>query len=197
MTTPEQIQRDIEGTRRSLSTDVDRLAEKVSPGRVVGRRVDRVKSGASSMRERIMGTLPDPHQVKHSAGSAASSVGDSVSGTASNLASTASDAVTDAPQAVRRQTQGNPLGAGLVAFGVGLIASSLIPATEAEKQAAARAEETVREPLQDKAKEIAAPLAESAQQSAQQVKDAATSAASQTADEARSAAEDVRAPLQQ
>jgi len=50
LTTPEQIQRDIEGTRRALSTDVDRLAEKVSPGKVVGRRVERVKTGATSLR---------------------------------------------------------------------------------------------------------------------------------------------------
>jgi len=193
LTTPEQIQRDIEGTRRELSTDVDRLAEKVSPGRVVSRRVDRVKSGASGLRERVMGTLPDPQQVKGRAGDAASTVGD----TASNVVSSAGEAVAGAPQAVRRQAQGNPLGAGLVAFGVGLVLSSLIPATDAEKQMASRAEDTMREPLQEKAKEMAAPLAESAQQSAQQLKETASSAASETMGDARSAAEDVRAPLQQ
>jgi len=193
LTTPEQIQRDIEGTRRSLSTDVDRLAEKVSPGRVVSRRVDKVKSSATGLRERIMGAVPDPQQVKGRAGDAASSVGDTVG----TLASNAGDAVTGAPQAVRQQTQGNPLGAGLVAFGVGLVVASLIPATEAEKQAAARTEEAVREPLQEKAKEIAQPLAESAQESMQQVKQTATSAAGDTMDDVRSAADDVRAPLQQ
>lgn len=193
MTTPEQIQRDIEGTRRALSTDVDRLAEKVSPGKVVGRRVERVKTGATSLRERVMGSLPDPHDVKGHAGDAASSVSD----TASNAASTVSDAVTGAPQKVRQQTQGNPLGAGLVAFGVGLVLSSLLPASEAEKQVAQRAEETARGPVQEKAKEIAQPMLQSAQESAQQVKESATSAVSDTVDEARSAAEDVKAPLQQ
>jgi Protein of unknown function (DUF3618) len=200
VSTPQQIQQDIEGTRRALSTDVDRLAEKVSPGRVVSRRVDRVKSGAASMREKIMGTLPDPEQVKGRAGDAASSVGgaaSSVTDKASDLAGNVGDAVTGAPQAVKRQAQGNPLGAGLVAFGVGLVLSSLIPATDAEKQVAARTEDAARGPAQDKAKEIATPLMESAQQSAQQVKDAATSAASETMDQARSAAEDVKAPLQQ
>jgi len=193
LSTPEQIQRDIEGTRRSLSNDVDRLAEKVSPGKVVGRRVDRVKSGAASMRERVMGSLPDPQDVKGHAGSAASTVGDA----ASNAVSTVGDAVTGAPQQVRRQTQGNPLGAGLVAFGVGLVIASLLPATDAEKDIAQRAEETARGPVQEKAKELAEPMLESAKDSAQQVKQTATSAVSDTVDEARSAAEDVRAPLQQ
>ena len=193
MSTPEQIQRDIEGTRRALSNDVDRLAEKVSPGKVVGRRVDRVKSGAASVRERVMGSLPDPQHVKGPAGDAASTVGDA----ASNAAAAVGDAVTGAPQKVRRQTQGNPLGAGLVAFGVGLVIASLLPATEAEKQVAQQAEETARGPVQEKAKELAQPLLESAQESAQQVKQTASVAASETVDEARSAAEDVRAPLQQ
>ena len=88
MSTPEQIQQDIEGTRRALSTDVDRLAEKVSPGRVVSRRVDRVKSGAASMREKVMGTLPDPQQVKGHAGGAASSVTDKASDLAGNVGAT-------------------------------------------------------------------------------------------------------------
>jgi ElaB/YqjD/DUF883 family membrane-anchored ribosome-binding protein len=182
LTTPEQIQHDIEGTRRALSADVDRLSEKVSPGRVVGRRVDRVKSGASSVREKVMGSLPDPSHVTDAAGDAASSVG---------------DAVTGAPQAVKQQTQGNPLGAGLVAFGVGLVLSSLIPATEQEKSLAAGVQDKAMGPLQDKAKELASELQPSLQQSAEQVKQVATNAASDTADQARSAVDDVRAPLQQ
>lgn len=182
MTTPEQIQRDIEGTRRALSADVDRLSEKVSPGRVVGRRVDRVKSGASSMREKIMGSMPDPSHVTDAAGGAASSVG---------------DAVTGAPQAVKQQTQGNPLGVGLVAFGVGLVLSSMIPATEHEKKLATEAQSKAMGPLQEKAKEMASELQPSVQQSAEQVKQVATNAASDTADQARSAAEDAKAPLQQ
>ena len=41
---PEVIRRDIEATRADLSRDVDALTEKVSPARVVERRVDRAKS---------------------------------------------------------------------------------------------------------------------------------------------------------
>jgi len=98
---------------------------------------------------------------------------------------------------VRQQTQGNPLGAGLVAFGVGLVIASLLPATEPEKQVAQRAEETARGPVQEKAMEVAQPVLESAKESAQQVKQTAAAAVSDTVDEARSAAEDVQAPLRQ
>jgi Protein of unknown function (DUF3618) len=193
LSTPEQIQRDIEGTRRELSQDVDRLAEKVSPGRVVSRRVDRVKSGASSMREKIMGSVPDTGQVKSKTGDVAGSAKESVG----NAVSSVGDAVTGAPQTVKQQTQGNPLGAGLVAFGVGLIISSLIPATEREKELAGQAQEKAVGPLQEKAKEMAGELQGSVQQSAQQVKEVAAQGASHTVEEARSAADDVKAPLQQ
>ena len=56
MSSPEQIQADIERTRANLSSDVDRLSEKVAPGKVIGRRVDSVKGGASSLRDRVMGS---------------------------------------------------------------------------------------------------------------------------------------------
>jgi hypothetical protein len=202
LSTPEQIQREIEGTRRNLSSDVDRLAEKVSPGRVVSRRVERVKSGATSLKERIMGSAPDPDQVKDRASSAAHSAADSVSGAAESArdavtgaAESARDAVANAPQVVRQQAQGNPLAAGLVAFGVGMIVASMIPASEREKQLAASAEEAAREPLQQKAAEVAGELRESATESVQQVKETATSAASDTVDQAkeqaRTAAENI------
>jgi uncharacterized protein DUF3618 len=214
MSSPEQIQREIEGTRQSLSADVDRLTEKVSPGRVVGRRVDRVKSGATTLKERVMGSMPDTDSLRsagESAGSglssatgavggAASSVGSTVGGAASNVGDAVSNigsAAASAPQAVRQQAQGNPLAAGLVAFGVGMLIASLAPATQKEQQLAAQAEDKARGPLQETAKDVASELQGSAQESAQQLKDVATQAASDTADQVRSAAEDVKAPLQQ
>jgi hypothetical protein len=196
MSTPEQIQREIEGTRQTLSADVDRLTEKVSPGRVVSRRVDRVKTGATSVKERVMGSMPDKDILRSagdSAGSGASSAKDAVG----NAVSSVGDAASSAPQVVRRQAQGNPLAAGLVAFGVGMVISSLAPATQREEDLAAQAQDKAAGPLQEKAKEFAGSLQESAQQSAQQLKEVASHAAADTADQAKSAAQDVKAPLQQ
>ena len=52
---PEVIRRDIEATRADLSRDVDALTEKVSPARVVERRVDRAKGAAGTVKEKVMG----------------------------------------------------------------------------------------------------------------------------------------------
>jgi len=184
MSSPEQIQQQIDTTRENLSSDVNRLADKVSPSAVVGRRVDRMKGSANSMREKVMGAKPDTSRMQSAVGSVSDNAG-------------------SAPQALRQRAQGSPLAAGLVAFGVGMLASSLIPPSAAEQQLAARAEEAAKEkaqelrgPVQERAQEIGGQLKESAQESAQQIKQAATDAASETADQARSRADDVRRPLQ-
>jgi Protein of unknown function (DUF3618) len=207
MSSPEQIQREIEGTRQSLSYDVDRLTEKVSPGRVVSRRVDRVKGKAGGLKDRIMGAAPDPNTFRSAGSAAGSGVStgvSSVTGAVGDAASTVGDAVSglgsaaaSAPQAVRQQAQGNPLAAGLVAFGIGMVISSLAPATQKEQELAAQAEDKARGPLQEKAQEVGAQLQDSAKESAQQIKEVASQGASDTADQAKSAADDVKAPLQQ
>ena len=45
---PEQLRRDIERTQRNLSTDVDLLSEKVTPGRIVQRRMNRARRSRSA-----------------------------------------------------------------------------------------------------------------------------------------------------
>jgi hypothetical protein len=47
-----------------------------------------------------------------------------------------------APQAVRQQTQGNPLAAGIIAFGVGMLAATLIPVTDARSGPASSSRST-------------------------------------------------------
>jgi len=186
MSTPQEIQNDIERTRQSLSSDVERLTDKVSPSRVVGRRVESVKGTATSVKERIMGSSAGAARGTGEAfGSAASSLGDAASG---------------APQAVRTQTQGNPLAAGLIAFGAGWLASSLVPASQKEQELAAAAQDKagqLAEPLKQKAQEVAGNMQQPLQHAAEEIKSTATDAASETVDHAKSAASDVREPLQQ
>jgi hypothetical protein len=188
MSTPEEIQADIERTRANLSSDVDRLSEKVTPGKVLGRRVDSVKSGAASLRDRVMGASND--------GSSGGGVGESVTGKLSDLGSAAGSA----PQAVRDRAQGNPLAVGLIAFGVGWLLSSAAPASQAEQQLAEAAEAKAKElvePLKQTGQEMAENMKAPVQESVQQVKGSATQAAQDTAEHAKSAADDVKAPIQQ
>ena len=186
---PEVIRRDIEATRADLSRDVDALTEKVSPARAVDRRVDRAKGAVGSVKERVMGSQSDP---------ADNGARGTASDKASSVASSVGAAATGAPSTARHKTQGNPLAAGLIAFGAGWLISSLLPATEKEKQAAS----TVKDKASEHSDTLTAPLKEAAgtakenlqgtaQDAVTSVKDTATDAASTVKDEAASAKDGV------
>ena len=201
---PEQIRREIERTQAALSQDVDALTEKVTPGKIVERRVDRARDAATRLKEKVMGST---HEYGHHAAggvqSAASSVqgaAASAAGTVQDAASTAADAVQQAPQAIRRQTRGNPLAAGLIAFGAGWLVSSLLPATRREQELADQtkqvAQEKVQPVVQQVASEVGDNLREPAQQAVQSVKATAQDAKDTVTDEGRSAAQDVQGRAQ-
>jgi hypothetical protein len=220
---PEQIRRDIERTQAALSQDVDALAEKVTPGKIVERRVDRARDAATRLKEKVMGS--DPYGNQHGAAgyvgdvrSAASTATDRVSGTASSAASSVQDAassaagtvqdaastavgaVQEAPQAIRRQTRGNPLAAGLIAFGAGWLVSSLLPASRREQELADQAKQVAQEKVQPAAQQVAADvkenLREPAQQAVESVRSTAQDAKDTVTDEGRTAAQDVQGRAQ-
>jgi hypothetical protein len=180
MTSPQQIQDQIEQTRATLSSDVDRLSEKVSPSRVMHRRMDGLRNTAGNVKDRVMGSAVD-----------------------SAAASSVRDAASETPAAVRRQTQGSPIAAGLIAFGIGWLASSLVPASERERELAAQARDIAQEtahdlaePVKQAGQEMAENLRGPAEQAVEQVKHAASDAAAETADQARSSAQQAAQPLQ-
>ena len=188
MTEPDRIRREIEGTQRNLSTDVDALTEKVSPGRIVERRVGRLRTAFGSAKDRVMGTANDH------ASAAGDKVG-SVAATAQDKVSAAADTVSDAPESIRRGTQGNPLAAGLIAFGAGWLVSSLLPASEPERKLAGQATDLAREQLapaaRHAAEEVQENLREPVRQAAESVRSEAAESASTVQEEARSATGDV------
>jgi ElaB/YqjD/DUF883 family membrane-anchored ribosome-binding protein len=197
---PDEIRRNIERTRAELSGDVDALTEKVTPSRVVSRRVDKVRSSVSSLRDRVMGPASDDGpETSDTGGSARESLSSAAGGAKDSLSSAASsmsDAASSAPSAVKERTQGNPLAAGIIAFGVGWLLSSLLPASEPEKQAATqvkdKATEVAQPQVQRIAQEVAGNLKEPAREAAEQVKSTATDATQAVSDHAKSAAQDVK-----
>jgi vacuolar-type H+-ATPase subunit H len=124
--------------------------------------------------------------ARESASGTASDVG----GKAQAMASGVADTVRSAPDTVARQTQGNPLAAGMIAFGVGLLAASLLPETRAERRVGVAVAER-SEGLVDKAREAGRELTEelggTARQAAEHVKETAKQAAENTADHAKEA----------
>jgi hypothetical protein len=205
---PDQIRSSIEQTQAHLSADIDALAEKVSPPRIVERRVQQTRSAVTNLKDAIMGSAADTTSTiggtagsaKDAALDAAGSAKDAVAAKASSAA----DMISSAPEQTRQRTRGNPLAAGLVAFGAGWLLSSLLPATEREQQAAGQLKELVVEKGRPVAQELgqagqeaAQQLRESAQQRARSVKETAAEAASTVAGEAQSQASDVTGHAQQ
>jgi len=199
----DQLRREIEQTRRELGTDVDALGEKVSPRRVMERRVDRTKNAIGGVKERIMGTTSDASSSAGGAISgAASSVQDRMSGAASGVqhaASSVGDTATDTAYRARRQAQGNPLAAGLIAFGLGWLVSSLLPPSEKERQLAHQVKDQAQPAVQAVGQQAGQALSEMkdnlqqpAQEAVESVKQTATDAAGTVKDEARSAAGNVK-----
>jgi hypothetical protein len=194
---PDVIRRQIEDTRRELSYDVDALNEKVNPARVVDRRVTAAKGRLTSVREKVMGTAQDTT-------SSAQYRTQQAAGTVQGAASSAASAVQQAPDTVIRQAQGNPLAAGLIAFGVGWLVSSLLPASEKEKQLAEQAEAAVREhkdtllePAKEAAQQVGEQLKPAAQQAVEEVKATAQQAAETVKEEGKSAAQEVQGQAEQ
>lgn len=192
---PDEIRSSIEQTQQNLSADVNALAEKVSPPRIVQRQVQRSRSTITGLKGRIMGSTADQAST---VGGTVSSSAASVTDTLGAKASAAADVASSAPETVRQQTRGNPLVAGLVAFGAGWLLSSLLPATEAEQQVASRVQDLatdkgrpVVQQLSQAGQQAGQELRESAQQRAQVVRDTAVGAASTVTDEAQLRASEV------
>src|SRR5690625_7229979 len=72
----------------------------------------------------------------------------------SELKDQAGETVLNIPEKVTSGTRGNPLAAGLIAFGVGWLAASLIPSSRMEQDAAGHVKDQAA-PLVDEAKSTA------------------------------------------
>jgi uncharacterized protein YjbJ (UPF0337 family) len=192
---PEVLRAEIARTRAELSDNVDTLTDTANPKNVANRQVDKVKSAARGVREHLMGAPDDPSD-SGTLGERADTVKGTASGvlgSAQDRASGALDTVSDAPSQVQRKTRGNPLAAGLIAFGIGYLISSA--SSEKEQEAASRLQEKAA-PLTDKvrdaASDVADQLREPAQQAAASIKDTATDAVANVKDQGTTAKDDVQ-----
>jgi gas vesicle protein len=170
---PDAIRADIEQTRRELGSDVDALADKVSPTKIVDRQADKVKQAFGSVRERVMGAADD-------AGSTVADAGSSV---------------VDVKDRVVAKAEGNPLAVGLIAFGAGLLLASLIPASTKEKEIASDVKDQAQplvDTVTDAAKDVGEHLKQPAQEAAAAVKDTAADAVASVKGEARVATDQVK-----
>jgi hypothetical protein len=207
-TQPDQIREEIENTRSELAADVDRLADRTSPKRIAERRLGGIKSAVRRTTDRVMGASQEAgtsmtsgmssaqervQGAAHTVADTTQSAAQTVAGKAQDAASGIADAARQAPGAVTRRTQGNPIAVGLIAFGAGLLAASLLPETEAERRAGERLAEQAGgavEPLKEKAQELGSDLKDRAREAAGEIKDTAGQAVAATREQATQAGRD-------
>ena len=201
---PDEIRADIERTRAELSYNVDSLADTANPKNIANRQVDKVKGAVSGVKDRIFGSDDDPYDDGRlgDTKAAPAPLADGAAGVQSSVqdrASAVGDAVSSAPRRAKEGTRGNPLAAGLIAFGVGLLISGAIPSSEKEQRAVSDLQEKL-EPLKEKAtetaKEMADNLKEPAQQAVESVKATATEGVQNVKDEGATAKEQVQGQVQ-
>jgi ElaB/YqjD/DUF883 family membrane-anchored ribosome-binding protein len=143
-----------------------------------------------------------------SASNVASNAGGTLQSAQSSVGDTATDVADrarEAPQWVAQETRGNPLVAGMVAFGVGLLLGSIAPPTEVERHAvdamsdqiepvrqkAMEAAGSVREEVTDATREASQHVKEQAQDAAQEVQSTAQHSVSQVKEQSQAAAHEV------
>jgi ElaB/YqjD/DUF883 family membrane-anchored ribosome-binding protein len=176
-----EVKRDIESTREEMSDTIDAITDRTSPSRLLGRQRQRMADRMRSVRSRVMGSA------------------EQVVGGAQDAVHSATEGVRDVPdqtrQALRDQTQGNPLAAGVIAFGTGMLVAYLVPSSTTERRVTRQLRqeaEPVLDELAGAGREVASDLKAGAEQAAEDVKQRATESARQVADEAKDKAQAVR-----
>jgi len=172
----EELKRDIAQTRYELGDTLDAIGDRVSPGRIIERKKNRVTESIRTVKDRVMGTVSDTGHA----------VTDKVHGLG--------DATTGMPDTVKQQAQGSPVAAGAIAFGIGFLVAAAIPPSEKEKELSTQVmdkAEPLKEQLTEAGHDMVDHLKEPATQAASEVKAAATDAAHQVTDSASGAAHDV------
>ncbi|MEW1614818.1 MULTISPECIES: DUF3618 domain-containing protein [unclassified Streptomyces] len=188
-TQPDQLKSDVEDTRAHLARNVDRLADKVTPGKAARRKADATQQRLSRMKERVMGAASDTKDATTSGTQGltdtAGQAGEAVRSTADQVGRS----VRQAPDQLTRQTQGSPVAAGIIAFGAGMLVAALLPTTAAEERVGAQ--------LRDHSDELLEPAKQTAQEVAQDIKEEMRGPATEAVDAVRSTAQDAARTTQQ
>lgn len=170
---PDAIRNDIEATRLDLREDVDAIADRVSPSGMARRQNRRTKEALHRVRESVMG----PVELSDS----------KTGGPADGPADGPGDALHDAPERIAERTRGNPLAAGMIAFGAGMLLGGIFPGSEKEREMVhtlkERAEPVTAE-LGDAARQVAEDLKEPVREAVENVKASAQASAESLKEEA-------------
>lgn len=151
--TADELAADIVRTRDDMSNTLDAIGDQMGPKQVAKRGTRRAGQWFQSAFDGVMGSFSD---VSGHVGQGADGLDDGAGQSRPGS------------QALAGQTHGNPLAAGIIAFGIGLLVGSLLRATKVEQQAASAIADKA-EPAIDAAMHAASGLAHEVQESTGQV----------------------------
>jgi len=181
----DELRREIAGQRDDIGRDLTAIGDRLSPGRVADRSKERARQRVTSWRDRVMGPA---QQVKTSIGSAGQGTGDRIG-----------DQAGSAVQAATDRIEGSPIAVGLVAFGIGFIAGSALPASRPERQLAQSIEPQVEQlaaQVSGAAREVVEEAAPAVQDELGSAREEAAAAAGNVVDSAKDEAAAARQDVQ-
>jgi uncharacterized protein YjbJ (UPF0337 family) len=197
----DELRQDIEYRRESIGQTVDQIENRVNPRRVAARGSYRLRRRLIDIKDRIMGNdNPDyPWQTGYEEDRAQPTDQRTLSDRAAELGTAASeglskaaDQVSKVPDVMRTKTRGNPLAAGLIALGGGLLVGSSLPGTRAERRLVDQAEPALaqaRAEVKETGREIADDLKETVRGAAEEIKESAQEAGERVREQTQGSAQ--------
>jgi gas vesicle protein len=188
--TETQLKREADVQRARMGETLEAIGDRLSPPRMVERRKAAVGQTFRNVKDRVMGSpsYDEPgYGLKDRAGDAVSSAGETMQ--------SAAQKVQHAPEALADQARGNPIAAGLVAFGAGALLATVFPKSSTEQRLVSEAQPQLQraaEEAKNMGRDVAADARDEAQRATEAVKSAGSDAASSVKDQARSSTEEVR-----
>lgn len=189
-----ELRREIAQRRDDIGRDLEVIGDRVSPARMVDRSRERTRRRFSSLRERVMGS---PGSDWNSSGYQRSGYQNTTGEPGRPMSERAGDRLSalttemagrDPAAAVGERVQGSPLAMGFVAFGIGFVLGSVIPATRTEEDLARRVEPRLTdlaEDVGDTARHAADNLAPALEEETSAMKDEAKQAVETVADKGK------------
>lgn len=185
---PDDIRREIARTRAQMDRTLAMIEDRVSPTRIKERQLSRVRGRWERARTAVMGSPDDGAPLGERAEGLRERAGEGFEH--------ATEAAREAPDRIQEATRGNPLAAGVIAFGLGALAGGAVPATRQEQRLASDLRENLEEPVREELQQVGATmqerLREPAEQALEDTKETARSVAQRTGEEARDRTQDLR-----
>ena len=182
-----ELRHEADAQRARMSDTLEAIGDRVSPERMVERRKAAIGNGVKNARNAIMGSRdyeePRIAQARDKAGDAMR---------------TATDRVQHAPEMVAEQARGNPLAAGLVVFGAGLLIATMFPETDTEQNVVAAAQPQIQhatEQLREAGTEVAHDAQQHGQDAAAELRAVGTDAVAAVKEQAQTSAAQVKGDL--